>query len=251
MIEYSNRYLLNRMLADNLARLPARVLNHLAAVLSRLPAPTPISYGIIRDNQGNIAWLQRLLRTGQIYKFANIFSQVIELHPVKPLHIPNNPAKNAIPLRLQQARPEKTNKAFWLQQVRKSIRVCEHFDVRIRRALALRYPISFVALKKMPRYRLVHNDISFLLIPNITPAVAWQYRILAQTAMLQAAVAYFRGGRKAFDAVKDPYGKGPFTLRKIGKKLVIQSALKVSYKRPVTLTIPLAGTPAAHFWPTD
>jgi hypothetical protein len=262
LVEYSLRERLNWMLADNLTQLPPPALDHLAAALSRLPAPTPISYGIIAENQGKIAWLKRLIRTGRTYQFLKDSVGVSYFLRPGKLYYPAWTALKSI------LKSKSTSKVYWKKEAYKSICALEHYNKRLRRILALPYPQSISALKKLqplhppltkqliatggyvqeipqPPHHFPLDDVANLLLPspsNTNGGYAVQCRAIAQTAMLRAAVAYLRGGRKAFDAVKDPFGKGPFMLKKTGKKLVIQSALNVSTiynKHPSTLTVKL------------
>ncbi len=238
LVEYSiRRFYLNRMLADNLAKLPAPALNHLAAVLSRLPAPTPFSYGFNCDNQDKIAWLKRLIRTGRTYQFIKLseYKKWLSEYKWGPAFLSKLKSKS---------------RAYWLQQARESIHMLEPYNERGLRAMALPYPQSIAAVEKLPSnsslYTSSPGNVADLFIGVPKQGYALQFLVIAQTAMLRAAVAYLRGGRKAFDAVKDPFGKGPFIYYKMlwprgstGQKMVIQSALNVQsiepdYYRPIT-----------------
>lgn len=72
-------------------------------------------------------------------------------------------------------------------------------------------------------------------------------RLSTSRRMLEAAIAYERGGMEAFKGIADPYGDGPFEFGELGDGTYrISSALGSIVDMPVTLTIGRPGDGASH-----
>ena len=54
--------------------------------------------------------------------------------------------------------------------------------------------------------------------------------------LLKAAIAVVRGGPEKLEAIKDPFGTGPFAYRRLDKGFELKSKL-VFHDQPVSLTV--------------
>ncbi len=77
------------------------------------------------------------------------------------------------------------------------------------------------------------------LLPAMIRAYENEQRLVAMRQMLLAAIAVQRDGEAAMKSMKDPFGDGPFTYRKLPNGFELESKLRVNNK-PVVLT---AGAP--------
>jgi hypothetical protein len=60
------------------------------------------------------------------------------------------------------------------------------------------------------------NPLAEVLAPNVLKARRTELRLDAQLAMVRAAIALRSGGEEAFRKLRDPFGDGPFILRRFG-----------------------------------
>jgi RNA polymerase sigma factor (sigma-70 family) len=74
------------------------------------------------------------------------------------------------------------------------------------------------------------------LLPAIRQARQQEDRMLATRTMFKAAIVRQTEGEEAFQRIKDPFGKGPFTYRKLAGGWVLESKLMVNGK-PISLTV--------------
>ncbi len=66
------------------------------------------------------------------------------------------------------------------------------------------------------RVKALRNPMADLLVPNILKARQTELRLNAHLAMVRAAIALRTEGEDAFRKIRDPYGDGPFLLRRLG-----------------------------------
>jgi hypothetical protein len=59
------------------------------------------------------------------------------------------------------------------------------------------------------------NEIARLIVPNIEKARKTEMAAIARAAMIRAAIALRLEGDTAFQKIRDPFGDGPFTLRRL------------------------------------
>ncbi|MBL9170308.1 MAG: hypothetical protein JNN07_21410 [Verrucomicrobiales bacterium] len=83
------------------------------------------------------------------------------------------------------------------------------------------------------------NPLVEVLVPNILKARQTELRLEAHLAMLRAAIALRSGGEGAFRQIRDPFGDGPFILRRFGSgehaSFELSSNLREPDKREVAL----------------
>jgi hypothetical protein len=74
----------------------------------------------------------------------------------------------------------------------------------------------------------------FLTAPDAV--LAQQRRAQVRMELLKAAIAVVRGGPEKLEAIKDPFGTGPFSYRRLDKGFELKSKL-LFHDQPVTLTV--------------
>jgi hypothetical protein len=80
------------------------------------------------------------------------------------------------------------------------------------------------------------QPVAALLLPSIDELKSKEDRQQARMAMLLAGIAYVEGGQAKLDSIKDPFGSGPFELRKLDEGFELKSKLQAK-GQPVTLVI--------------
>lgn len=83
------------------------------------------------------------------------------------------------------------------------------------------------------------NPLVEALVPNILKARQTELRLDAHLAMIRAAIAFRSGGEAAFRQIRDPFGDGPFILRRLGSgehaPFELSSSLREPGEREVAL----------------
>jgi hypothetical protein len=80
------------------------------------------------------------------------------------------------------------------------------------------------------------NPLATLLLPAMDRIAAAERRHQAQMALFKAALVVVKGGTDRLKDVKDPFGKGPFEYRTLGKGFELKSKFHFRGK-PVTLRV--------------
>lgn len=83
------------------------------------------------------------------------------------------------------------------------------------------------------------NPLTETLMPNLLKARQTELRLNAHLAMVRAAIALRSGGEEAFRRIRDPFGDGPFILRRLGSgenaPFELDSGLRKTDERGVAL----------------
>jgi hypothetical protein len=80
------------------------------------------------------------------------------------------------------------------------------------------------------------NPLAGFVLPNMGKVAQAQRRAQTQRALFKAALAVVQGGPDKLKDIKDPFGKGPFKYRALGKGFELQSKLHFGGK-PVKLKV--------------
>jgi hypothetical protein len=98
------------------------------------------------------------------------------------------------------------------------------------------------------KVELLKNPLVERLVPNILKARQSELRLIAHLAMVRAAIALRVGGDEAFQKIQDPFGNGPFMLRRLdpddNAAFELDSRLREFDEREVAMKF--TGSPKAH-----
>ncbi len=81
------------------------------------------------------------------------------------------------------------------------------------------------------------NPLAKLLMPAFGSSYAVYHGNLAMTALLRAAITFKLDGKAAFDAIKDPYGDGQFTMTVLQEGWEVSSKFIGRDQKPVKLVV--------------